>query len=492
MNTFFKKTYHQPLAKFAVLALSLTLTVSSCKKDFLVAKPELSLIDEEAFTSPERILAQVNGLYATAKSGALFGGRYLIYNDIRAEEFRVREFNSNTGATVHNATVQSSDTNLGNIWTAGYLVINRVNYFLEGLEKNKKVLSEALYDNYKAEARFLRAYAYFGLVQIFAKPYVLNNGASRGLPIRLKAELTAENNTLKSSTVAQVYAQILDDLNEAEKSLPNTYGSALLRTTRAHKNTAIAVKTRVYLAMGNYAKVLEEGNKIVPQAAPFENAQRAPHALQANIASVFVAPFTTSESIFSLPMDATNPPGTQNQLGFYFNAGNGNLEYVINTTGFGIYSDPAWPAADARRTAFIQQYSASIGWFTKKFSGTAPFVDFVPQIRYAEVLLNVAEAEALIAGGNLVRSRALLDAVRHRSDPNYDFGALATGAALEKAIMTERRIEFLAEGMRYNNLARKAEPMLSIGAGSLIQVADPRYTLPLPDVETYYNPAADW
>lgn len=474
----------------ALLALLLTLTISACKKDFLVARPELSLSDENAFDTPDRILAQINGLYVSAKSGALFGGRYLIYNDIRAEEFRNRLSNSNTGATVWNSTVQSSDSNLGNIWTAGYLVINRVNFFLDGLEKNKAVLSAELYENYRAEAKFLRAYTYFALVQIFAKPYALDNGASRGLPIRLKPELSSENNVLKSSSVVQVYTQVLGDLDEAEQKLPDTYGTPLLRTTRAHKNTAIALKTRVYLAMGDYAKVLEAGNKIVPQAAPFVNAQRAPHALQANIANVFVAPFTTSESIFSLPMDATNPPGTQNQLGFYFNAG--NLEYTLNTTGAGIYANPAWSATDARRTAFIAQYSTAIGWYTKKFSGAAPYVDFVPQIRYAEVLLNVAEAESLVPGGNIVRARALLDAVRHRSDPTYNFGALPTGAFIESAIMTERRIEFLGEGMRYNNLARKVVTIQSVGAGSPIPPTDPRYILPLPDIETYYNTQAEW
>ncbi|WP_257091247.1 hypothetical protein [Sphingobacterium sp. E70] len=58
-----------------------------------------------------------------------------------------------------------------------------------------------------------------------------------------------------------MYKQILSDLDEAEKDLPENYSTALLNTTRAHKNTARAFKTRVYLTINNYAKVLEEAKR---------------------------------------------------------------------------------------------------------------------------------------------------------------------------------------------------------------------------------------
>jgi hypothetical protein len=486
----FSITYNKVVVRASIVALSLLFTISSCKKDFLKAVPELSLSDENAFDSPERVLAQINGLYSTAKAGGLYGGRYPIYNDIRAEEFRNRLVNGVTGATVWNATNTSSDTYIATFWNQSYLLINRINVFLEGLEVKKAVLTPALYENYKAEAKFLRGYAYLGLVQIFAKPYILNAGASRGLPLRLKGETSSANNVLKSSTVAQIYTQILADLNDAETGLPANYATPLLNTTRAHKNTAIAIKSRVYLVMGNYAKVIEEGNKIVPLTAPFQNATRVAHALQANVANVFTAPYTTSESIFSFPMADTNAPGTQNQIGYYFNAG--NLEYTLNTSAPGIYADAAWPASDARKTSFTALYSTALGYLVKKFSGVSPYLDYVPQIRYAEVLLNVAEAEALVAGGNLTRSRALLDAVRKRSDATYEFGTLASSTELVDAILKERRIEFLAEGLRYNDIARKAAPLPSLGAGASIPVTDPRYTFPIPDSETYYNTEANW
>ncbi|CAH0189453.1 hypothetical protein SRABI27_02036 [Pedobacter sp. Bi27] len=493
------KSYRLQLVKAAIVAIPLITGITSCKKETLQIAPELSLSDVNAYETPARIEALVTGLYSTAKSGSLFGGRYQIYNDIRAEEFINRTSNGVTGSTVYNSTNNNGDTYVANFWNQGYLLINRVNVFLDGLEANKSKVTQAQYDQFASEAKFLRGLTYFSLVQIFAKPYISNAGASRGLPLRLLPEIGTANNILKSSSVAEIYTQILKDLDAAETGLPNTYSTALLRTTRAHKNTAIALKTRVYLTMGNYAKVVEEGDKIVPAAAPFSTSARAPHALAASVRAVFTAPYTTSESIFSFPFADTNAPGTQNQIGYYFSwDGGGNLDYALNTTTgtySGIYTDPIWPATDARKTSAListATISGTLYTYPTKHSAVSPFVDYVTMIRYAEVLLNVAEAEALRAGGNLVRSRALLDAVRKRSDATYDFGVLATGAQLADVILKERRIELLMEGFRYNDIARKNLPLKSYGANATIPVADVRYSLPIPAQEIISNPAAEW
>ncbi|MEY4383710.1 MAG: hypothetical protein RI995_1252 [Bacteroidota bacterium] len=470
--------------KLGLVAFFLAIATSSCKEEFLTAVPELSLSDATVFTTPDRILSQVNGLYGSAKSGSLFGGRYLIYNDIRGEEWVNRTTNSVTGYSTYQGNQDPSDSYLANFWVQGYLTINRCNLFLAGMETQKAV-SAAVAANYRGEAKFLRALNYLALVQFFAKPYILDKGASAGLPLRLKGETSSANNDLPRSTVAQVYAQILKDLDEAENELPDSYSSALLNTTRAHKNTAIALKTRVYLIMGDYAKVISEGNKIVSATAPFKNANRVAHALQSDVSAVFKAPYTTSESIFSFPMADTNPPGTQNQLGYYFNAG--NVEYYLNTGSTGIYNNAQFRAADDRKTKLTVAKTAVANFpSSTKFSGVSPYVDYVPQIRYAEVLLNVAEAEA--ESGNLARAQALLEAVHQRSDASYAFGTLAK-ADLVKAILTERRIEFLAEGFRANDVLRRGEALNSFGAGSLIQPSDPRYIYGIPTIEIQTNPS---
>ncbi|GGC72573.1 hypothetical protein GCM10011387_27590 [Pedobacter quisquiliarum] len=491
MKIFHKITYRFPAVRVAAVAIMLTALASSCKKEFLVEAPELELPQEEAYTTPQRVDKVITGLYSSAKSGSLFGGRYHIYNDIRAEEYILRDPNNVTGADVYQATNDATNSYISSFWSVGYSTINRANLAIDGLTINLAGLAPTVIDPALGEAKFIRALVYFQLVQIFAKPYVLNAGASRGLPLRLLPETSLANNALASSTVAEVYAQIIKDLDEAEAQLPATYTTALAKTTRAHKNTAIALKTRVYLAMANHAKVIEEGNKIVPQAAPFSTTAGAGHALASNVASLYVPPYTVSESIFSFPMAATNAPGTQNQLAYYYNSFSGaNLIYPLNKNAPGIYADPLWPATDARKVAFTALFTGS-GLIAqpvlKKYNTPSPWTDFVPMIRYAEVLLNVAEAEAA-PGGNAVRARALLDAVRKRSDATYDFGTL-TGAALTETILKERRIELLGEGQRYNDLARLNRALPAIGAaGQTIAVSDPRYTFPIPVNERNTNP----
>jgi hypothetical protein len=472
--------------KIGMLSIALAMTVSSCNKEFLNAVPELDLSDATVFNTPARVLSQVNGLYGSAKNGSLFGGRYLIYNDIRGEDWVNRTTNSVTGYSTYQGNQDPSDSYLAGFWIQGYLTINRTNLFLEGLAANPNAVSSTLAANYRGEAKFLRALTYFSLVQYFAKPYIMDKGASAGLPLRLKGSVSSADNDMPRSTVAQVFAQILQDLNDAENELPDSYGTALLNTSRAHKNSAIALKTRVKLAMGDYAGVISDANKIVSAAAPFKSSTRVAHALQADVSAVFKAPYTTTESIFSFPMDATNAPGTQNQLGYYFNAG--NVEYYLNTGSIGIYSNPQFAATDDRKTKLTVATTAVAKFpSSTKFSGVSPYVDFVPNIRYAEVLLNLAEAEA--EAGSLTRAVALLKAVHGRSDAAYVFPALDTKADVIKAILTERRIEFLAEGFRANDVTRRGEPMVSFGAGATIQPSDPRYIYGIPLAEVQTNPS---
>ena len=260
--------------KMGILSIALAMTVSSCNKEFLSAVPELDLSDATVFNTPARVLSQVNGLYGSAKNGSLFGGRYLIYNDIRGEDWVNRTTNSVTGYSTYQGNQDPSDSYLAGFWIQGYLTINRANLFLEGLAANPNAVSSTLAANYRGEAKFLRALTYFSLVQYFAKPYILDKGASAGLPLRLKGSVSSADNDMPRSTVAQVYAQILQDLNDAETELPDSYGTALLNTTRAHKNAAIALKTRVKLAMGDYAGVIADANKIVSATAPFKSSAR--------------------------------------------------------------------------------------------------------------------------------------------------------------------------------------------------------------------------
>jgi starch-binding outer membrane protein, SusD/RagB family len=489
-NLFFNKI----VGAFGIIGL---LGIASCNKDGLDTKPVSSLSDANAFATPDRFLSQVNGFYDALKNDPVSGrafisGRYQIYQDIRGEEFLNELTNAVTGFTTWNHTALSGTNEVNNIWIAGYYAINACNLFLDGAPLKKNVLNnEALLNNYLAEARFVRALSYYNLVTMYARPYLDGNGSKLGIPLRLTGSKDDSNNDLARSTVAEVYAAILADLNFAEQNLPASYTTALLSTTRAHKNTAIALKTRVYLSMGKYAEVITEANKIVPAVAPFKAATGVLHQLQATVASVFATPYTTVESIFSLPMSDTDLPGTQNGLCYYWSPSTaGNGEYTLNgTAGVGIAADANWRDVDARR---LLHKTVGTKRYLNKFPTGPNHTDYVPIIRYAEVLLNAAEAIARTAGVD-ARAIALLNAVRQRSDAGVTFVAadFADGAALANGILRERRIELLGEGFRAADCIRLLAPIPgksgANGNIAAVPASSATYVWPIPQVELLAN-----
>lgn len=467
------------------------LQTTACYKSSLNPVPTTSISDLSAFDTKERVEGQVRGIYATIKNAGMYGGRYQIFNDIRGGDFTNNRTNVVTGYDVWNYTPSNSSTNsVENHWSRAYYVINLANVFIDGMaKKGTSVVGDALSKNYLGEARFLRALSYYSLLQLYARPYWDGNGGKPGVPLRLKGNTGSGDYALARATVAEVYTQILDDLSFAEQNLPANYSTATLNTTRAHKNTAIAFKTRVYLSMQKYAEVITEANKIVSAAAPFKATSGVAHELQADITNVFKT-YTTTESILSMPFSSNEAPGTQNQLGYYYGAsasgGNGgNDEYTLLSTG--IVANAGWKAGDKRRSLVVTFGSRQ---HLNKYPGGTPFTDWAPVIRYAEVLLNLAEAR--VRSTNTVDAKAieLLNAVRGRSDASTVFTAadFATPTDLADAILIERRIELMGEGVAGADLTRLGLPLPAKPGVNAIPATGQQYIWPIAATELLLNP----
>ena len=462
--------------------------ISSCKKELLSPIPQTSITDATAFDTPGRIANQVNSMYGAFKGGTFFGGRAQIASDIIGEEFINETTNGVTGFDVWGLNATGTSQNfIKNMWSQAYYVINLCNLFIDGMAaKGTSVVGTALSNNYLGEARLIRAATYLKLLQHYARPFADGSGSKPGLPLRLTGIKESGLSALARSTVAEVYTQILADLNFAETNLPLNYATAVLNTTRAHRNTAIAFKTRVYLSMQNYASVVTEATKIVPQAtAPFSATSGVAHALQSNIVNVFRTPYTTTESILSMPMSSTagDNPGTQNQLGYYWSRSTGNGEYSLNPSG--IIANAGWLASDSRRT-----FNATVSgkpYLNTKFNAPSPYTDYAPVIRYSEVMLNLAEALARTNAVVDAKALALLNAVRKRSDPSTTIAA-ATPQALIDAILLERRIEFLGEGFRNFDLMRLLQTIPAKGSVNALPSSQQGYIWPISSDEMSLNP----
>jgi hypothetical protein len=473
---------------YILMAAGLVQMTSCAKETFVNPVPTNVISDLTAFDSKDRIEGQVRSIYASIKNAGMYGGRYQIFNDIRGGDFNNERTNVVTGFDVWNYTPSNSSTNsVQNHWSRAYYVINLANVFLDGMAtKGTAIVGATLSNNYQAEARLLRAMSYYSLLQLYARPYWDGNGSKPGVPLRLKGNTGSDDYALARASVAEVYNQILADLNFAETNLPLTNGSATNNTIRAHRNTAIALKTRVYLSMRKYAEVITEANKIVSATAPFKASSGVAHELQADVTNVFKT-YTTTESILSMPFASNETPGTQNQLGYYygpaaFNGGNG--EYSLLPTG--ILASTEWKSTDKRRN-MIAVYTGKS--YLTKYSVASVFTDFAPVIRYAEVLLNLAEAKVRSTGTLDAQSIALLNAIRGRSDAStvYKAADFANADALADAIVNERRIEFLGEGLRGTDLTRLGLPLPAKPGVAAIPATAQQYIWPISSTELLLN-----
>ncbi len=475
------KRYIYTCAFLAILA-------TSCRKESSLNPKSPNAVDfQSSFSTPDRIKAQVLGIYAGLKAGQLYGGRLVVYNEVRADNYINLTTNAVTAYQVWNYTSSNNDQEVTGPWAAAYSVINRCNLFLDGMAAGgSATVGPALAANYIGEAKLVRAITYYTLLQLYARPFWDGSGAKPGVPLRLKGNSVADNYDLARSSVADVYKQIVLDLNDAETGLPLNYTTAYDNTIRGHKNTAIAFKTRVYLSMQRYGDVITEANKIVSANAPYVASTGVAHALQANVANVFKAPYTTTESILSSPMNAaTDVSGGQTALGSYFFS---VREFKLNDAG--IIADVDWKATDARRglitTATISGVSSKL---MAKYATPSPYVDYVPVIRYAEVLLSLGEAIARSTNTVDARAIGLLNAVRQRSDATTTFTSadFPNAAALSNAFLKERNIELLGEGLRSPDLLRLGLDLPGKGTVSSVPATDRRYIFPISQTELLYN-----
>jgi hypothetical protein len=474
------------------IAFMLLLTIG-CHKEYLDPVPQTSLSDLSVFDTKDRVVAQVNGMYASVKSGAYLGGRFQVYGDLRGDNFIPKSSNLVTNFATWNHTEVSSTNEVQNFWGAVYASINVINVFMDGLKTNwdggklTGKITQDEYNQFMSEALTLRGMCYLDLLRMYCKPFVLDAGAGPGVPLRLKAEKTAAGNDLARSSVAEVYTQILADLNAAEPLAIANYSTDLLNTTRVHKNTIIALKTRVYLAKGDWANVIAESAKIVSASAPFVAPSGVANALSATYAAIWASPYTTKESIFSMPMTTTNTPGTQNGLPHYFSQPSSESYYLLATSPVYV----AMAATDVRKSSLIL---SGTQYFLAKWTDFTTLTNYAPVIRYAEVLLS--RSEALVrSGGNVTQGAVdLLNAVRLRSypAPPYTLASFASASAFYTAVLQERNFEFHGEGLRAFDIMRLGQPIPAKDGGNMgtvqsIPSSSVGYMWPIPANELGLN-----
>lgn len=467
--------HNSTLRQIALCTLLLT-TATSCD-DVLDQSPPFALTQEDAFANADRIQKTVVGMYDQLQNLEFLGGRALIYSDIRSDDTNPASFFGGIGTF----TALANDGTVTAAWTGGYRTLYGANFFLQEMPKNTGRISAELESQYTGEAKFIRALVYFHLVNLFAQPYNFTADASHpGVVLQLTAPDAGTafdpSQAKARSTVREVYTQMEADLTDAIAGLPETYTTPFDKTGRATKDAARTLLSRIYLYQGRYADAARLAGDVVTGAR---------HSLTATPAVPFtLATFQNAESIFSVAMNVSDNPNTNNALGQHY-----GRRADISVNPYALIPVTSFPADDRRRLLLLTPTTIPTSnstplIFTKKYNEAS--ADYVPIARYAETLLNRAEGLAQVATGVSAEAVTLLNQVRDRSKPaataSYTVASFATKQALIDAILLERRLELAFEGHRYYDLMRYKRNSSRIAYGT------DRAILPIPLIDIQQNP----
>lgn len=444
-----------------------TLAALSCSDNNLLDKTPFDKVPEnEAFDSPENIELSVNGMYESAAMGKfsgsargyVWGAAWVEQNDNRGED--VTNLEAFYRATYTNDYDAGSANNMY-YWHDGYALINKANLVIEGVNeaKDEGIISDEEADDYIGQAKFLRAITHFELNKMYARPYEHSSDHSHpGVVLRDKPiddeERLEQADEQGRSTVGEVYEHVLADLNDAEEQITGAHWSDILHVS---SDAAVAFKTRVYLHMRDWENVVAEADKL-----------DGTYELEEEPSGVFDDNVGNSESIFSIDQTTNANAGVNGALGSQY----GRRELVAISPI--IWNNEGWLEDDKRRKTvdidagedynpedsdgvFVRKSEDRL--FTNKYRDHSTYEDKSPIIRYAEVLLNRAEAYARLDDADLSAALDDLNAVRDRalanpSSQSYTSSDLSSPKDLVQAVILERRIEFLMEGNRYSDIHR--------------------------------------
>lgn len=347
----------------------------------------------------------------------------------------------------------------------------------------------------KAEASFMRAFAYFDLVRDYGEVPIID----------FKIYTVSDANKPKS-TVPQVYAFIESDLNFALQYLPITWNNTAYigRATRGAANTLLA---KVLLYQQKWAAALSKCEEIINSGQ---------YALLSSYVDFFKeSGENSSESIFEVQM-YVNANGSQiignnyNQVQGVRGSGDWDLGWGFNVPTQTLVD--AYEAGDPRKNATILYSGQPDGIYGRTVPGSPPlaqpywnkkvYTDFARQqtsgdrfsrwlnirlLRYADVLLMAAEAANELGGtANTTKALGYLEQVRARARGGNNAVLLPVvttdQAMLRTAIHSERRFEFAMENERFYDLVRWGEALAVLGPLGY-QARNRYYPIPQPAID---------
>ncbi len=467
------------------IALIIT-AVSSCKK--------LDLTPTDKFTSlnfwltSKNVNNALNNIYSGMYNSSLYFNKAAMSDNA-----------FNNTLIISSGSYNASTPEFKNVWSFHYQGINSCNLFIDNVDKNK-TLSPEVISRMKGEVLFIRAWHYFNLMNWWGAVPLMKHSITPD-----KAKVIAR--TPKDS----VLKFIIDELDTAASVLPSKEEYAAADHGRITKGAALALKARVLLYQGNRMQdVVAICEKLMNEqtvyghysltddySGLFSNADINKSNNETMLALQYVPSVRTwSDGFDFFPISAgsrTNKMGPLQELVNSYIMLNGkpisdpssgyqeNNPYINRDprlTATVVYHEYVWKNPDGTtQTIYIKpgsdpdskrlnEYNPNgqhtlTGYYWRKYFDPNHLAGFasglnLQLIRYAEVLLDYAEAKTNLGEMNAMVWNSTIKLLRQRAgftDPNA-LNYPGNDVDMTKIIRRERRAEFAMEGLRIDDIRR--------------------------------------
>ena len=466
------------MTNFRLLSLALGLLIIVSCEDNLEENPQSFIASENFYNSEEDAEAAIYSIYHRWTKD--HSRNMYIMNAIPTDEGVPRAGGSDPLDLYQYGPTHGTITEM---WWMMYMTISRANVALNRIsgiemnENNKKALL--------AEARFMRAMAYFRLVRFYGD-----------VPLILDPTVDMRNVNVERTPTATVYEQIIEDLEYAELNLPDPGNT---EEGRPSSLAATGILARVYLTRQEWSMAAQKAKEVI-DSGKFDLMEDFPDVFRPETQP-------NQENIFVMNFVAGMPGDQQWELKYYLPT---EIDDAV-ARGLGRYVPSkehlydTYEEGDLRRdwtmwTSFTHEgetWTFAPHWHKFMDYATLDNTDDnnndIPLLRYAHILLIYAEAlnemngptEEAYEALNQIKRRAYGENVKISSSVDYEG---LNQSEFRQAIYQERKWEFAGEWIRWFDLKRTGR-LIPIMTETMDFPIPERYLLfPIPQREMDANP----
>lgn len=407
-----------------LLIILVALVSAGCRKAFLGQRPSSNLLIPNSLTVFKELLDNPQVMNISPALGEVSADNYYLLKATWLS-LDTKEYNAYIWAPdLYQGQGLVSD------WDIPYQQVFYANTVLQGLANiQPDSTSQAEWNMIKGWALFSRAFAFFNVSQIFAKPYDSATAATDlGIPLRLSPDINTK--TTRASLIAS-YTQILSDLNEAEMLLPAAIPVDNLN--RPSKLAVQALLARIYLSVRDYKDARKYADSVL---------QTYPYLLDYNSLQI-ADPIPIPNNMIEILYQSNFPqPGNGNTLEGLICGG-----CIIDTNLMASYA-----SRDLRPSIYYFQEAADTFILKGSYAGSIfPFSGLATDELY------LIRAECSARAGQLTPALNDLDTLlshRWRTGTFSADSTITSSAQALDTILVERRKELAFRGLRWSDLRR--------------------------------------